>query len=208
MEVAALVAETGARRGEYNIVFMGQGEPLHNYASVLSALRILTDEEGFGAGPRRVTVSTVGLANRIADLARERVEARLAVSLVTADQGLRERLMPVARRHPLPELAEAIREFGRGRRDRPTLEVVLLDGVNDTAADAHKLAHFAKAAGAKVNLIEFNPAPDLEYRASPEPRIQAFLRVLRSAGVVGTVRRSRGRDAYAACGQLAFLERT
>lgn len=205
-QVAALVRETGVPPGGYNVVYMGMGEPLHNFENVVASVGLLTAEEGFGLGPRRITVSTVGLARRIVELAEREVPARLAVSLVTADQALRAELMPVARKHPLPELAAAIRRFGDGKRDRPTLEVVLLDGVNDAPRHARELAAFAHEARAKVNLIEFNATPELPYRPSPEPVIQMFLTVLAKARVVGTVRRSRGKDAYAACGQLAFLE--
>ena len=116
--------------------------------------------------------------------------------------------MPIARTVTLEELADAVLEFGRGRRDAPTLECVMLDGVNDAPELAHKLAKLARRAGAKVNLIEFNPTPALPYRPSPEARLEHFLRVLSAAGVVGTVRRSRGKDAFAACGQLAFLQQT
>jgi len=138
-------------------------------------------------------------------MAERRVPVRLAVSLVAADQQLRARLAPVARCWSLDELGEAIRRFGQGRRDRPTLEVVLLRDVNDSPPLARQLADYARRAHAKVNLIEFNPAPELPYEPTPEDRVHLFLRTLRDAGVVGTVRRSRGRDAYAACGQLAFL---
>jgi 23S rRNA (adenine2503-C2)-methyltransferase len=206
-QVAALAAETGVARGAYNVVFMGMGEPLHNFGSVVAAVRLLTADEGLALGPRRITISTVGLAHRIVELAERDVPARLAVSLVTADQALREELMPVARRHPLPELAAAVRRFGEGKRDRPTLEVVLLAGVNDAPQHARQLAAYAHEARAKVNLIEFNPTPELPYHPPPESTIQMFLSVLSRARVVGTVRRSRGKDAYAACGQLAFLER-
>ena len=206
-QVAELVAETGTAPGQFNIVFMGMGEPPHNCDNVLAAIDILTDEEGFGLGGRRITISTVGLAHRILELARRGTPVRLAVSLVVADQGLRARLMPVASRHSLPELAAAIRAFGEGKRDRPTLEAVMLDGVNDAPRHAELMAAFAREARAKVNLIEFNPTPELPYLPSPEERIQQFLRILRDGGVVGTVRRSRGREACAACGQLAFLER-
>ena len=205
-QAAALRKETGVAGGAYNIVFMGMGEPLHNLAALEPALAILGDELGFGLGPRRVTVSTVGLPDRIRKLATFPAPPRLAVSLVAADQRVREELMPVARRHRLDELAEAVRSYGTGRRDRPTLEVVMLDGVNDTPELAERLAAFAGRCRAKVNLIEFNPTPELPWAPSPEERLQYFLRVLGRRGVVGTVRRSRGRDAFAACGQLALLD--
>lgn len=205
-QVAALAEETGVAPGAFNVVFMGQGEPLHNFDGVMGATKLLLAPAGFALGPRRVTISTVGLVPRIHDMARAAVPVRLAVSLVVADQDQRAQLMPVAKRYPLPELADAIRAFGRGRRDRPTLEVVLLRGVNDALPLAHKLADFARAAAAKVNLIEYNPTPELPFAPAPEGRIQGFLRVLKVRGITGTVRRSRGRDAFAACGQLAFLD--
>ncbi|MDH3285215.1 MAG: 23S rRNA (adenine(2503)-C(2))-methyltransferase RlmN, partial [Acidobacteriota bacterium] len=130
-QVAAMLRETAFGRGRYNIVFMGMGEPLHNLDAVLLALRLLFDGDGFGVGPRRVTVSTVGLANGILRLAGEPAVPRLAVSLVAADQSLRETLMPVARSVDLDSLADAVRRFGAGRRDRPTFEVVMLADVND-----------------------------------------------------------------------------
>lgn len=206
-QVAALRRETDAKAGEHNIVFMGMGEPLHNFDAVMAAIDLLTDDGAFALGPRRVTVSTVGLPHRIVAMAEREKPVRLAVSLVAADQDLRARLMPVARRYPLPELADAVRRYGEGRRDRPTLEVVLLDGVNDAPSLARDLAAYARRARAKVNLIEFNPTPELPYRPARESAIERFLRVLRDGGVVGTVRRSRGKDAFAACGQLAFLEK-
>ncbi|RMG47226.1 MAG: 23S rRNA (adenine(2503)-C(2))-methyltransferase RlmN [Acidobacteria bacterium] len=203
-QVAALRADTGAPHGAYNIVFMGMGEPLHNLRGVMGALEILLHPLGFALRPRRITVSTVGLPDRIARLASLPEPPRLAVSLVTADPALRRELMPAARAVRLEDLAAAIRAYGAGRRDRPTLEVVMLAGVNDGPSHAAALARFARAARAKVNLIEFNPTPELPFRPSPEARVHGFLRSLSRAGVVGTVRRSRGRDIDAACGQLAF----
>jgi 23S rRNA (adenine2503-C2)-methyltransferase len=207
-QVAALTEATGTGQGQYNIVYMGMGEPLHNLDGVLGSLKLLFDAEGFALGPKRVTVSTVGLPRQIDALAESAVPPRLAVSLVTADQELRETLMPVAKRYPLEELVGAIRRFGEGKREAPTLECVMLRDVNDAPHLARPLAEYARRAHAKVNLIEFNPTPELPYEPSTEERIQHFLRTLSQAGVTGTVRRSRGKDAFAACGQLAFLEKT
>lgn len=207
-QVAALLEATATPRGQHNIVFMGMGEPLHNVESVLAAIEILTDEQGFALGARRITVSTVGLIKGIERLRTASVVPRLAVSLVAADQETRARLMPVAKTVSLDELAQAVRQFGLGKRDIPTFEVVMLDGVNDQPALAHKLADLAGRAHAKVNLIEFNPTPLLPYRPSGEERMNYFLKVLKQRGVVGTVRRSRGKDAFAACGQLAFLNQS
>ncbi len=205
-QVAALREATGLGRGVLNLVLMGMGEPLHNLDAVLAALRVLVDGEGFGIPPRRITVSTVGLPREIRRLAAEAPPVRLAVSLVSARPATRERLMPVARRHPLDELAAAIRDYGGRGRHRPTLEVVLLRDVNDSPAEGHELARFARRTRAKVNLIEFNPVPGLPFEPAPEDRVERTLRILSAAGVVATVRRSRGRDAAAACGQLAFLD--
>ncbi len=206
-QVAALMEATGTAHGRYNIVFMGMGEPLHNLAGVTQALSILFDEEGFALGPRRVTVSTVGLVNGIRALAALPIVPRLAVSLVAADQAVRERLMPVARSVPVDVLADAVREYGEGKRDRPTFECVMLKDVNDRPTDARALAELALRADAKVNLIEFNPTPELPFDASTEASIRRVLRTLADAGVTATVRRSRGKDIDAACGQLAFSER-
>jgi 23S rRNA (adenine2503-C2)-methyltransferase len=206
-QVAALEELTGCERDGFNIVFMGMGEPLHNLEGVLGALRLLTDREGFGIGPRRITVSTVGLIQGIDRLAREPVVPRLSVSLITADPEQRAELMPIARRVGLDELAAAIRRFGHGRRDLPTLEVVLLGGVNDSEHHARRVVRFANEARAKVNLIPFNATPELPFEPPSEERIDRFLQVLSRAEVVGTVRRSRGREIDAACGQLAFTRR-
>ena len=203
-QVAALRALTLAEPGRYNIVFMGMGEPLHNLTNVSRALALLTSPRAFALGPRRITVSTVGLPDGIDQLAKLQPSPRLAVSLVTADQALREKLMPVARKYDLEGLAEAMRRFGAGKRDRPTLEVVLLDGVNDERRHAESLIALARRAGAKVNLIEFNPTPELPFRPAREERMNMFLSLLTRAGVAGTVRRSRGKDVAGACGQLAF----
>ncbi|HHN74622.1 MAG TPA: 23S rRNA (adenine(2503)-C(2))-methyltransferase RlmN [Acidobacteria bacterium] len=206
-QVAALREATGTTGETFNIVFMGMGEPLHNLPNVLGALTILGDELGFDLAPRRITVSTVGLPDGIRALARLPRPPRLAVSLVTADEQRRRELMPVARKHSLAAIAEAVRDYGRHRRDRPTLEAVLLDGINDRPEDARAMVALARSARAKVNLIEFNPTPELPFRPTPEQRLEAFLRILSEGGVVGTVRRSRGREVDGACGQLAFRSR-
>jgi len=185
---------------------MGMGEPLHNLTHVSHALALLTSPRAFALGPRRITVSTVGLPDGIDRLAELRPSPRLAVSLVTADQSLRETLMPVARKYDIEQLAEAIRRFGKGKRDRPTLEVVLLEGVNDEKRHAEALVALARRTGTKVNLIEFNPTPELPFRPAREDRMNMFLSLLTGGGVAGTVRRSRGKDIAGACGQLAFAK--
>ena len=207
-QVDALLAATNTPRGQHNVVFMGMGEPLHNIENVLQAIAILTDDDAFALGPRRITVSTVGLIAGIDRLRAAAVVPRLAVSLVAADQEVRASLMPIARSVTLDDLAAAVRRFGDGKRDVPTFEVVLLDGVNDSPRLAHQLGDLAVRARAKVNLIEFNPTPLLPYLPASEERMNFFLKILKQRGVVGTVRRSRGKDAFAACGQLAFLQKT
>lgn len=207
-QVDALLSATDTPRSQHNVVFMGMGEPLHNIDNVLKAIEILTDEDAFALGPRRITVSTVGVVNGIDRLLAARVVPRLAVSLVAADQEVRAALMPIARSVTLDDLAAAVRRFGDGKRDLPTYEVVLLDAVNDSPRLAHQLGDFAVRSRAKVNLIEFNPTPLLPYAPASEERMNFFLKILKQRGVIGTVRRSRGKDAFAACGQLAFLQRS
>jgi 23S rRNA (adenine2503-C2)-methyltransferase len=185
-----------------NVVFMGMGEPLANYDEVVRALRILTAEWGFGISPRRITVSTVGLAPQIAPFIEE-TRVNLAVSLHATTDAQRERLVPVARRWPLAELLAACRAVPLARRRRITFEYVMLDGENDTDADAERLVRLLHGLRAKVNLIPFNPFPGAGYATSPRPRIERFRTALHAHGISVTVRESRGEDIQAACGQLA-----
>jgi 23S rRNA (adenine2503-C2)-methyltransferase len=187
-----------------NVVFMGMGEPLANYEAVRTALEVLTAEWGHAISPRRITVSTVGLAAMIPRLVAE-TRVHLAVSLGGTTDAQRARLLPVARRHPLAELLGTCRALPLPRRQRITFEYVLLGGENDDVADARRLVSLLHGLRAKVNLIPFNPFPGAGFVPSPRERLLAFQRVLRAHGVNATIRESRGRDIQAACGQLAAV---
>jgi len=186
-----------------NIVMMGMGEPLLNYDAVMKAVRLLADEEGFAIAPRRVTLSTAGIVPRIYDLAREELRPRLAISLTAPNDELRNRLFPINRKYPLPELIEACRQYPLSERERLTFEYVMLDGVNDGDGHARELVRLLRGIHAKVNLIPHNPAPELPYASSAMDRILAFQKILTDSGLPSFIRRPRGQDIAAACGQLA-----
>ncbi|HEY8417782.1 MAG TPA: 23S rRNA (adenine(2503)-C(2))-methyltransferase RlmN [Limnochordales bacterium] len=199
-QLAAIQQESGQR--VTNVVMMGMGEPLANYANVMRALRLLNDPLGFGLGARRLTISTVGIAPRIRDLAREDLQVGLAVSLHAANNETRDRLVPINRRYPIEELLAACREYVERTHRRVTFEYVLLKGVNDGPGDARQLAGLLQGLLCHVNLIPFNPVPETGFER-PEPAVvKRFLEELRSRGIPATVRRSRGSDIDAACGQL------
>jgi 23S rRNA (adenine2503-C2)-methyltransferase len=197
------VREPRGERHPLNVVMMGMGEPLLNYDAAMRAVRLFADENGLAIPPRRVTLSTAGIVPRIDELAREVARPRLAISLTAANDELRDRLFPINRKYPLAELMAACRRFPLSERERLTFEYVMLDGVNDSARDARDLVRLLNGLRAKVNLIPHNPAPELPYRATPLPRILAFQKILTDAGVLSFIRRPRGQDIAAACGQLA-----
>lgn len=186
-----------------NIVFMGMGEPMANYQPVVTAIRILLDDFGFGLSKRRVTVSTSGLVPFI-DRLREDVDVALAVSLHAPNDKLRDELVPINRKYPLQELIEACHRYtqGKDRRAHIVYEYVMLDGVNDSLSHAKELARLLGNLPAKVNLIPFNPFPKAGYKRSPADRVRAFSDVLRARDIVCTTRKTRGDDIDAACGQL------
>ncbi|MCA1591172.1 MAG: 23S rRNA (adenine(2503)-C(2))-methyltransferase RlmN [Acidobacteria bacterium] len=190
-----------------NLVAMGAGEPFLAFDSLLKALRVVADSSGLHIVPNRVTVSTAGVVPKIKELAAIPDRPHLAISLAAPNDELRDVLMPINKRWPLAELLAACREFEESLRpgERFTFEYVLLDGVNDSDAHARQLANLLNRHGlrAKVNLIPHNPAEGLPYSPSPEERVQSFKVILESKGVRAFVRRPRGRDIYAACGQLA-----
>jgi 23S rRNA (adenine2503-C2)-methyltransferase len=186
-----------------NIVFMGMGEPLLNSASVLKAIGVLSDPEAFSVSPRRITVSTAGLADELLRFASEAPAVGLAVSLHAATDELRNRVMPINRRHPLDELLAAARKLPLPRRRRITFEYVLLGGDNDSPEDARRLASLLSGVKAKVNLIRYNPWPGSPHRRSSPEATERFLEILAGAGLTVSLRRSRGDDVLAACGQLA-----
>ena len=193
-----------ARHGEPapNVVFMGMGEPLANYAAVVRALRLLMAPEGLHLSPRRITVSTSGLPDRIRRLAADGLGVRLAVSLHAADDAMRSALMPINDRYPLRAVLDAAAEYAERTGRRVSYEYVMLAGVNDRPQDAARLARLLPRRDAHVNLIPYNPT-DAPFRGSAPETIRAFARVLAEHGVPCSVRRSRGRDVQAACGQLA-----
>src|SRR5947209_18365666 len=192
-----------AERPITNVVMMGMGEPLANFDNVVGAMRLMLDDNAYGLSRRRVTLSTSGLVPMI-DRLRDECPVALAVSLHAPHNALRDRLVPINRRHPLEELLAACRRYlERAPRDFITFEYVMLDGVNDDARMARGLLSLLQDTPCKVNLIPFNPFPGTEFRTSPRERILAFQRRLMDAGIVCTVRRTRGDDIDAACGQLA-----
>jgi 23S rRNA (adenine2503-C2)-methyltransferase len=185
-----------------NVVLMGMGEPLANYDAVVAAIELLTAEWGYAISPRRITVSTVGLAPEIPRFIAE-TRVNLAVSLHAPTDRQRERLVPVNRRYPLAVLLAACREVPLARRKRITFEYVMLAGENDSDADARALVRLLHGLRAKVNLIPWNPFPGAAFTPSPRARIVRFQALLRQHGLSATIRESRGQDIQAACGQLA-----
>jgi 23S rRNA (adenine2503-C2)-methyltransferase len=186
-----------------NVVLMGMGEPLANFRNVVPAIRILLDDLGFDISRRRVTLSTSGLVPQIYKLAEE-VNCALAVSLHAPNDALRDELVPINRRHPIAELLEACWHYIDEQNGRSvTFEYVMLDGVNDQPEHARELVRLLKGRPAKLNLIPFNPFPGTSFRRSPMPVITRFRDELIQRGVLATIRRTRGDDIDAACGQLA-----
>jgi 23S rRNA (adenine2503-C2)-methyltransferase len=204
-QVLTLIRENNLRSGPdprtLNIVMMGQGEPLLNLANVVKASRILLDPDGVGLSPRRVTLSTSGIVPKIAELGREPVRPKLAISLNASTEEMRQELMPITRKHSLKDLMEACRAYPLRPWEKLTFEYVLLGGVNDSDADARRVRRLVGNLNCKVNLIALNPGPEIPYR-TPEPeRVAAFQEIVRR-GVPCFVRKPRGLDIYAACGQL------
>ncbi len=186
-----------------NIVFMGMGEPLANFRNVVPAIRILLDDLGFDISRRRVTLSTSGLVPQIYKLAEE-VNCALAVSLHAPNDELRSQIVPINRKHPIAELLEACWHYLDEQNGRSvTFEYVMLDGVNDQLEHARELATLLRGRPAKLNLIPFNPFPGTQFRRSPMPVITRFRDELIRRGLLATIRRTRGDDIDAACGQLA-----
>ena len=201
------VAETHPhRRGDapfpWNVVVMGMGEPLLNYEATVAALRVLMDEDGFGIAPRKLTLSTVGILPALEKLAQERVRPNLAISLHAPDPGLRRALMPIEEKYAMDAVIDAALRYPIPRGGLVTFEYVLLGGVNDTAAHARELARRLGGKRVKVNLIPLNPAPEIPFKAPTDGAVEAFCAALAHANVAVSVRRSRGLDILAACGQL------
>jgi 23S rRNA (adenine2503-C2)-methyltransferase len=201
-QVRVLVRELGLAGTAFNIVLMGMGEPLHNYDETMRALRILCDKQGLGVPPRRITLSTVGLLPQLERMAREPIMPNLAISLHAPTDVQRGELVPINRKYGVAEIIAACRRFPLKKRGRITFEYVLLAGVNDRPEDARRLAKLLGGLQAKVNLIPLNAAAGIPFDRPSDEAVDAFGRILADSGVTVSVRKSRGRDIRAACGQL------
>ena len=201
-QVRLLAGELGLRDLKFNIVLMGMGEPLHNYDNTMKALRLLNDEHGLAVSPKRVTLSTVGVLPALERLANEPLMPNLAISLHATTEDQREALVPVNRKYGLIDILEAAKKFPARRRNRITFEYVLLRGVNDTPDDARRLVRLLDKVRCKVNLIPLNEAAGIAFERPSDDRVDEFARILAKAGLIVSVRKSRGRDIRAACGQL------
>jgi 23S rRNA (adenine2503-C2)-methyltransferase len=202
-QVLYIARENGLRPTDtrMNVVLMGMGEPLLNLDNVLKATRLLTDANGIGMSQKRITVSTAGIVPKIEELARAEVRPRLAISLNASTEEQRRELMPITRKYHLKDLMAACRAYPLRPWEKLTFEYVLLKGVNDTDADARRVVRLIANLNAKVNLIALNPGPGIPFE-TPEPeRVESFQNIVRCA-VPCFVRKPRGRDIYAACGQL------
>ena len=189
-----------------NIVYMGMGEPLLAYSNVMESIERITAPDGLGMSPRRITVSTAGIAKMIRKLADDETKVNLALSLHAADDGKRNEIMPINEQNDLASLVNAIDYFYRKTKNRISYEYIAFQGFNDTLHDAARLARLCKRFPVRVNIIEYNPIDGATFEKSAEDRIDAFAASLRKEGVMVTVRRSRGKDIDAACGQLANKE--
>jgi 23S rRNA (adenine2503-C2)-methyltransferase len=201
-QVRVLADALQMRDKKFNIVLMGMGEPLHNYDETMKALRILADEHGFDMSARRITLSTVGLLPALERLAQEPVMPNLAISLHAPSDLLRGELVPINRKYGVGDVIDACRRFPLKKRSRITFEYVLLAGVNDAPQDAHALAKLVAGLKSKVNLIPLNAAAGIPFERPSDEAIDRFARIVAEHGVTVSVRKSRGRDIRAACGQL------
>ena len=201
-QVCAVLSDQGVSppHKRVNLVFMGMGEPFLNYDNFMKAVRLLV--EGVGIPESRMTVSTAGIVPRIYDLGLEVMRPKLAISLNASNDELRSRLMPLNRKWNLERLISAARDFPLRNREKLTFEYVLLDEVNDAMENARELVELIRGVRAKVNLIALNPGPGIEFQTPARERVLRFQNILMAAGVPVFVRRPRGRDIYAACGQL------
>lgn len=209
-QVAVVMDEHGGGGHEarpWNIVVMGMGEPLLNYEATVHALRVFMDPEGFAIAPRRLTLSTVGILPVLEKLMGEPVRPNLAISLHASNPRLRAQLMPIELKYPLGQVVRAALRYPVPRGGRVTFEYVLLGGVNDAPANARELAALLRGSRCKVNLIPLNGAPEIPFSAPAEDAIEEFCRILTEARVPVSVRRSRGQDILAACGQLQLRRR-
>lgn len=199
-QIIQVEAETGEKVN--NVVFMGMGEPLANFEQLLRAVKAINADWGIGIGARHMTVSTSGLAPRIREMADQPLQIRLAISLHGATDEVRGQIMPVNRKYPLAELMDACAYYSSRKKQKITFEFILIKGVNDHLEQAGELARLARRIGAKVNLIPYNEVSGLSWNRPSRHQQTAFLETLRSRGVDATIRREKGHDIDAACGQL------
>jgi 23S rRNA (adenine2503-C2)-methyltransferase len=202
----ALVKATAAERYAApltNIVYMGMGEPLLNYAEVLKSVEKITSPSGLGMSPKRITVSTAGVAKMIRKLGEDKVKFNLALSLHAANDEKRNSIMPINETNTLENLAEALEYFTAQTGTRPTFEYIVFKDFNDSIEDARELVTFSKRVKSKVNIIEYNSIDGADFRQTTPERLLAFTNHLEKNGVICNVRHSRGKDIDAACGQLA-----
>ncbi len=201
-QVRVLVDALAMHDARFNIVLMGMGEPLHNYDETMKALRMLADEHGLAVSPRRVTLSTVGLLPGLERLAKEPLMPNLAISLHAPTDVTRGELVPINKKYGIADIIAACRKFPLKKRSRITFEYVLLAGVNDSADEARQLARLLANVKAKVNLIPLNAAPGIPFERPSDQTIDRFAQILADHHILVSVRKSRGRDIRAACGQL------
>ncbi len=197
-----LLAEKISGERINNLVFMGMGEPMANYKNWLQAVSILNAPWGVGLGARKMTVSTSGLVPRIRDLADQPLQIRLAISLHGASDEVRSQIMPVNQKYPVGELMEACDYYGERKKQMITFEYILIEGVNDAPSEARLLAERARGLRAKINLIPYNTVEGLPWKRPSEAVQEEFLSILRDRGIAATIRREKGHDIDAACGQL------
>lgn len=209
-EIVEQIVQVEAYTGERvdNLVFMGMGEPLANFSNLVRAIEILNADWGIGIGARHMTVSTSGLAPQIHKLADFPLQIRLAISLHGASDLVRDQIMPVNRKYPLAELFEALEAWNAKRKQFLTFEFILIEDVNDSLEQARLLAKRARSVNAKVNLIPYNTVEGLPWKRPSEQRQEAFLALLIAGGVMATLRREKGHDIAAACGQLRLKQET
>ena len=205
-QVMAIVRERNLQRGSFSIVLMGMGEPLQNYKNVMKAFRLMTDPLGMSLSHRKVTVSTSGVVPALRKMHHEEVFPNIAVSLNATSNTLRDELMPINKKWKLEELLKTCREFPIEPRRRIMFEYVLLAGINDSDEEARALVRLFRGFRPKVNLIPYNPNPGLPYRRPSEERVDRFRDILVNEGIAVFMRKTRGDDIAAACGQLAYLE--
>jgi 23S rRNA (adenine2503-C2)-methyltransferase len=186
-----------------NIVMMGMGEPLLNYENVMEGIRLITSDMGMGWANHRITLSTAGIPERIKQMADDGIKVNLALSLHSARKETRNELLPVSKKYTLDMLSEALKYYTNNTRLKVTIEYLLLNGVNDSAEDANELVRFCSRFASKINLIEYNPVSELPFQKSTPENTALFLKTLQAKNIISKIRKSRGKDIDAACGQLA-----